>query len=189
MKYAVLLCSVLAFLAHPLRSAADLPDCALNTIPNIIATPNGTTPTTFVIYGVNGPIEGVLVELRYETQADAQACWCSGQVHPIISGVTNVEGEVTFHVSGGGCLDTTVHPNAIGVYLNNIPCKIIGQVSPDIISSTVLCAVGLNDAVRFTFPLATASYEFCCDLNSDLQVGLTDGVILAASAGSAAPCP
>jgi hypothetical protein len=171
---------------------AGIPDCNLSVIPNVIASPGGTIPTTMTIVSTSGPISGATVELRYTANGNAAGCWCTGQVHPIISGTTNGSGQVTFNVSGGGCLNPATISGgvAIEVYVNNIPCKQIGQVSPDVISTTSPpCAVTLADAVNFTGPLSTATYGFCHDLNSDLSVGLTDAVLFTTPASTAATCP
>lgn len=180
----------LAFMAT--TAMAGIPDCNLSVIPNVIASPNGTIPTTFTIVSTSGPINGATVELRYSVNGNAAACWCTGQVHPIISGVTNASGQVTFNVSGGGCLNPATISGgvAIEVYVNNIPCKQIGQVSPDVVSTTTApCQVALADAVNFTTPLSTSSYSYCHDLNSDLAVGLTDAVLFTTPASVAATCP
>lgn len=171
---------------------AGIPDCTLSTIPNVIACPDGSIATTFTIVSTSGPINGATVELRYSAAGDAAACWCTSQTHPIISGVTNASGQVTFYIAGGGCLDPAVISGGIPieVYVNNIACKVIGQVSPDVINTTSPpCTVSLADAVDFTPYLASATYGFCYDLNSDLAVGLTDAVLFTPPAASAATCP
>ena len=171
--------------------ASGIPDCNLSVIPNVISSPNGTMPTTFTIVSTSGPINGATVELRYSVNGNAAACWCTGQVHPTISGTTNPSGQVTFNVSGGGCLNPATISGgvALEVYVNNIPCKQIGQVSPDVVSTTSPpCAVTLADAVSFTGPLASGTYSFCYDLNSDLAVGLTDAVLFTTPAANAASC-
>jgi hypothetical protein len=179
----------MAFLAT--TAMAGIPDCNLSVIPNVIATPNGTIPTTFTIVSSSGPISGATVELRYSANGNSSGCWCTGQVHPTISGVTNGSGQVTFNVSGGGCLNPATISGgvAIQVFVNNIPCKQIGQISPDVVSTTSPpCSVTLADAVNYTGLLATSTYSYCHDLNSDLSVGLTDAVLFTAPAASSASC-
>ena len=171
---------------------AGIPDCTLSTIPNVVACPDGSMPTLFTIVSTSGPINGATVELRYSVAADTAACWCTGQTHPNISGITNASGQVTFYIHGGGCLNPATIPGgtAIEVYVNSIACKAIGQVSPDVISSrTPPCQVTLADAVNFTVPLSSSIYGFCYDLNSDLAVGLTDAVLFTPPAASGATCP
>jgi len=188
-KFAGTLAAVLLTLAG--AASAGIPDCTLSTIPNVVASPDGSIPTTFTIVSTSGPLNGATVELRYTAVGDAAACWCATQVHPIISGVTNPSGQVTFNVRGGGCLKpaTIAGGVAIRVFVNNIACKEIGQVSPDVNSTTSPpCTVSLSDAVDFTGPLSTSTYSFCFDLNSDNQVGLTDAVIFTSPAANAATC-
>lgn len=173
-------------------AAAGIPDCSLSTIPNVVACPGGSMATTFTIVSTSGPLNGATVELRYTVAGDTAACWCSAQVHPTISGVTNASGQVTFNVSGGGCLDPATIPGgiAIRVFVNNIACKEIGQVSPDVASTKVPpCRVSVSDAVQFTTPLSTFVYSYCFDLNSDLVVGLADAVLFTTPAALAVTCP
>ena len=170
---------------------AGIPDCTLSTIPNVVACPDGTIPTTFTIVSTSGPLNGATVELRYTASGDAAACWCTAQIHPTVSGTTNASGQVTFNIRGGGCLNPATISGgvAIRVFVNNIACKEIGQVSPDYNSvTTPPCSVSLADAVDFTGPLATGTYGFCFDLNSDNQVGLSDAVIFTSPAANAAVC-
>lgn len=172
---------------------AGIPDCNLSTIPNVVASPGGTISTTFTIVSTSGPLSGATVELRYTAAGDADACWCTGQGHPIIPvGVTDGSGQVTFAISGGGCLDPAAVAGgvAIQVYVNNVACKEIGQVSPDVNSTTTPpCSVTLADAVDFTGPLSSGTYSFCFDLNSDGAVGLSDAVIFTPPAASGQTCP
>jgi hypothetical protein len=182
----------LALLSLSTAAMAGIPDCVLSVIPNVVAVPDGSIATTFTIVSTSGPLASASVELRYSATGDAAACWCTSQGHPSIFGVTNGSGQVTFNVAGGGCLDpaTIAGGIAIQVNVNNILCKEIGQVSPDVINTTSPpCAVTLSDVVSFTGPLSTGSYSFCHDLNSDLSVGLTDAVIFSAPASTAANCP
>lgn len=172
-------------------AAAGIPDPTLSTIPNVIAFPGGTAAYTVTIVGVGGPIAGATVDLRYTGAGDADACWCTGQVHPTLSAVTNGSGIATFNVAGGGCLDpaTIAGGIAVEVFVNDIKLKEIGQVSPDIIMDPAgTCEVALSDAVQFTTPLSTGAYSFCFDLNSDGAVGLTDAVIFTPPASSGAVC-
>jgi hypothetical protein len=180
-----------ALLGSSLPAAAGLPDPALSTIRNVLAIPGGTVPYTVTIVGTGGPIADATVELRYTAVGDADACWCTGQAHPVLAAVTDVSGVATFSVSGGHCLDpaTVAGGVAIEVFVNDIKLKEIGQVSPDILALPAgSCEVALNDAVNFTGPLSTGIYEFCYDLNSDGVVGLSDAVLFTGPASAAATC-
>jgi len=188
----VLLAVCLVLTAFEAARAGIPTECELAILPNLIASPNGTIPTTFTFHGPSGPVSGLIIEVRYTAVAENLACWCSGQVHPVLSDTTDAAGQVRFFISGGGCLEPAVIPGGVAVVvsLNGIPCREIGQVSPDVLNSTSPpCQVTLGDAVSYTHPLATATYGFCYDLNSDLAVGLTDAVIFTTPASRAATCP
>lgn len=73
------------------------------------------------------------------------------------------------------------------MYVNGIKEKDVGQVSPDVCSQSD-CEVTLCSAVTYTQYLANGTYGFCFDLNSDLAVSLTDGVLLTPSAANADRC-
>jgi len=170
---------------------AQICEPELYTIPNIIATPNGNVVTRITIMTPGGPQPGVLVELRYRAVAEGQACWCSDQVHPVLSAITDSEGHADFNVRGGRCLNPDDFPGGetISVFVNGLDCVDRGQVSPDVLSTDASkCEVTLADAVNFTGPLSTSQYSFCHDLNSDLYVGLTDAVIFTQSAANAVSC-
>lgn len=175
----------------PAPALAGLPDPALSTIPHVLAVPGGGFAYTVTIVGDGGPVAAATVELRYTASGNAAGCWCAGQAHPVLSAVTNASGVATFQVAGGGCLDpaTVAGGVAIEVFVNDLKLKEVGQVSPDIVLDPVgTCEAALSDAVQFTAPLATGTYGFCYDLNSDGAVGLTDAVLFTSPAASAASC-
>jgi hypothetical protein len=175
------------------QAVALAPCCNTSTFENIVATPDCSCPTTFTIRNGNGsPMAGALVEIYYSPACDAAACWCPGQPHPVISGTTNAAGQWTFCVAGGGCLDPSIHSPCIDVCVNGLlmTCITLGQVSPDLVSTTSPpCVVGLADVVAFTVPLSTSTYGFCYDLDSDGVVGLSDAIKLTGPASSGAHCP
>lgn len=173
-------------------ASAGIPDPNLSTVPNVVATPGGALPYRVTIVGQGGPVAAAAVELRYSVPADTAACWCVGQVHPIIQATTNVSGVATFNVAGGLCLDPTLLPGgvAVTVFVNGILLKEVGQVSPDVVETPAgACEVGLSDAVSYTTFLASSTYSYCYDINSDGAVGLTDAVLFTGPASSAASCP
>ncbi len=189
-KLATLMSAALVTAAS--AALAGIPDCNLSVIPNVVAVPDSSMNTTMTIVSSSGPLANALVELRYTANGNSAACWCSSQPHPSVFKVTNASGQAVFRIAGGGCLDPATISGgvAIQVYVNNILCKQIGQVSPDVVSTTSPpCVVSLADAVQFTGPLSTSTYGFCFDLNSDLSVGLTDAVLFTPPAASAATCP
>ena len=171
---------------------AGIPDPTLSTIPNVIASPNGTVPYRVTIVGQGGPVTDATVQLRYRAAAEGSGCWCASQGHPVISALTNASGVATFNVAGGLCLNPAVVAGGVvvEVFVNDIPLKEVGQVSPDVVAAPAgNCEVGLSDAVEFTSPLATNAYGYCYDLNSDGAVGLTDAVIFTSPAATAQTCP
>ncbi|TPW18038.1 MAG: hypothetical protein FD129_139 [bacterium] len=182
---------VLALLGVAANSAAGIPDPTLSTIPNVVASPGGLMPYRVTIVGLGGPIASANVELRYAVAGDTSACWCIGQVRPIPIAVTNASGIATFNVSGGLCLNPSLLPGgvAVEVFVNEIKLKEVGQVSPDVVAAPGgTCEVGLSDAVSYTTFLATSSYSYCYDINSDGAVGLTDAVLFTTPASTGASC-
>ncbi len=172
-------------------SGAGVPDPNLSTVPNVTSAPGGGLLYNVTIVGSSGPIDSANVTLVWSSVGDTAACWCPTQLHPSISSTTNASGVATFNVKGGGCLNPATISGgiAVSVYVNSIKLKEVGQVSPDVVSTSAgPCVVGLSDAVDFTPPLATAVYSFCYDLNSDLQVGLADATILTPFAAGGASC-
>jgi len=192
-RYALSLSSVLVlgFLAGS-GARAGVPDPALSTIPNVVGVPGGGILYTMTIVGSSGPIDSANVTLIWSTPGDTSTCWCPGQTHPTVTANTNASGIATFNLALGGCLNPATIPGglAVEVFVNGIKLKEVGQVSPDVISvHAPPCLVSLNDAVAFTGPLATNTYSFCYDLNSDLQVGLIDAVTLTPHVATAKHCP
>jgi hypothetical protein len=67
----------------------------------------------FVVHveGPLGPKQGSFVEVEISSDADVLVSWCrapfggtSGQSHPILTGFTDANGNVSFEIYGGGCL-------------------------------------------------------------------------------------
>ncbi|MDZ4805172.1 MAG: hypothetical protein SGI90_09950 [Candidatus Eisenbacteria bacterium] len=185
------LAAILALAGFAASAVAGIPDPSLSTVPNVIASPGGTIPYNVTIVGQGGPVASANVQLRYAVAGDTSACWCVGQVRPVIAAVTNASGIATFNVSGGLCLNPALLAGgvAVEVFVNDIKLKEVGQISPDVVATpSGACEVGLNDAVSFTTFLATSTYSFCYDINSDGAVGLTDAVLFTSPAASAANC-
>lgn len=173
-------------------SLAGIPDPALSTVKNVIVCPDGSIPYSVTIVGTSGPINNALVELRYTANGNTGACWCTAQTHPIISATTNASGVATFNIAGGHCLNPATISGgiAVEVYVNSIKLKEVGQVSPDVVPGVTEppCQVTLADATSFTTPLATSTFGFCYDLNSDGGVTLSDAILFTPPAANAASC-
>lgn len=182
---------VLGFLGAS-TALAGVPDPALSTVPNVVGSPSGGINYNVTIVGSSGPIDSANVTLKWSTPGDTSACWCTAQVHPNVTATTNASGVASFTLRLGGCENPATIPGgvAVQVFVNSVLLKEVGQVSPDVNSTHhPPCTVSLSDAVAFTIPLATNSYSFCYDLNSDLSVGIADAVIFTPAAAGAATCP
>lgn len=179
----------LVFMTAP--AWANIPNSSLSTVPNVIVEPGGLTDYTVTIVGQLGPVHQALVELIFSPAADTLLCWCDGQTHPVITGLTDPNGDVVFNISGGGCIDPALLPGgvAVEVFANGFKMAEVGVVSADAVDSSGnlttegwnpvgSCSVGLSDATYFSQSISTGVYEFCADLNSDGSVGLEDGVML-----------
>ncbi|MDZ4803993.1 MAG: hypothetical protein SGI90_03890 [Candidatus Eisenbacteria bacterium] len=182
----------LGLVVAPVSALAGVPDPALSTIPNVLGSPNGGLAYRVTIVGTSGPIDSANVTLVWTVAGDTATCWCSTQTHPSVSSTTNASGVAVFNLRLGRCLNPATIPGgvAVEVFINSIKIKEVGQVSPDL-TGTALgppCEVALNDAVQFTFPLSTATYGYCFDLNSDGTVGLSDATLLTAPVATAATC-
>jgi len=111
--------AALLLMALPRASRAGTDGLILSNVPDVMTLSPGARYTsnpiggfTVHIEGRLGPVSGSLVEVEVSPEADVLVSWCrapyggaAGQVHPILSGLTDVNGNVTFEVYGGGCLD------------------------------------------------------------------------------------
>ena len=183
----------LGLVAVPAAVFAGVPDPLLSTIPNVIGSPDGGLPYRVTIVGTSGPIDSANVTLVWTVAGDTATCWCTAQTHPSVSSSTNASGIAVFTLRLGRCLNPATIPGgvAIEVFVNSIKIKEVGQVSPDVFTGGALgppCVAGVSDAIQFTFPLATGTYGFCFDLNSDGTVGLSDATLVTAPLATAATC-
>jgi len=77
------------------------------------------------------PIPNTEVRVIFSASAEEALYWCPGQEHPVITGTTNSDGEVTFNIRAGGCLD--------------LPYAIIVEVDPGAITVDTYDRVGSPD--------------------------------------------
>lgn len=179
-------------LLAPAAVKAGVPDPALSTIPNVLGSPDGGLAYRVTIVGTSGPIDSANVTLVWTVAGDTATCWCTTQTHPSVSSTTNASGIAVFNLRLGRCLNPATIPGgvAVEVFVNSIKIKEVGQVSPDVVGAALgpPCMAALGDAIAFTAPLATATYGFCYDLNSDGQVGASDAVLLTAPVAGSATC-
>jgi len=177
------------------QAAAQDPDPAHCTVPNVVYSPGGTYAyTVTVLDATDTPVYPCVVEIVFSVEADSLVCWCEGQAHPVILEFTDMQGDATFHIFAGGCIDPSLvsAPPAIQVFANGTLIGEVGGVSPDAGDAFGHfpwndwtpgegCGTGISDGVYHSSPLATAVYSFCTDMNSDLLITLIDAVLIAPS--------
>lgn len=168
---------------------ATVPSPDNSTIPNVTVQPGGSKEYKVIILDVGmSPVPDADVRVIFSDTADTTLCWCVGQVHPVVGATTDVNGEASFFIAAGGCMNPGewVDPPA-KVYANGILMGEVGVVSGDVVDGTGVlphqgwdpagtCESGLPDAVYFTAPIQTGVYDFCTDFNSDGAVTLEDAV-------------
>jgi len=177
---------------------ANIPDASVSTVPEcMIVSPDGALDYTVNVSGLLGPINGAQVEIFIYNDADALVSWCTGQVHPSILGTTDPNGNETFNIAAGGCVDAArFGAEVYRVYADGIPIGEASQfspgaiVSPDAVNEAGLlptagsyaadatAQVTLSDAVFHTGPIVTATLEKCTDFNSDGFINVSDAVIV-----------
>jgi hypothetical protein len=156
------------------------PPCV--TMPKtLIITPDGSWGHTIRIEKRETgctPIEGSYIEIEFHSQVAPLIAWGNQQQHPIMSGLTDVNGEVTFHIAGGGCVDRLRFPE---------PAFIV-QVRAD---GMVIAELTVNspDAVNNAGRLPTEAQASTCE-NGTIGVTLSDAVFHtpAIKAGLVEPC-
>ncbi len=184
------------------QAAAGIPDGTLSEVGNITMTPGGSIEYVVTVNGSQGPVANSLVQIVFSAEADGLICWCAGQDHAAFSATTDAAGEARFFIAGGGCIDPALvaAPPAATVYADGIKLKEVGVVGPDAVDNSgllptegwapgVSCEVGLSDAALHSGAIKTGTYSFCSDMNSDLQVDLTDAVVLSVGIKAGSSCP
>jgi len=166
-------------------ASANIPSPTLSSVPDAISlspgtrfAANGIGGYTVHVEGALGPVSGAFVEVEVSPDADVLVGWCIGkstptpgyptQVHPLLTGFTDANGNVGFQYYGGGCLSHTDFAGA----------TFIAQVRAD---GIVLDEPFINspDAVDATGKKATDDSERSCDLVVGVatsQVSLADAV-------------
>lgn len=180
---------------------AGIPDPALSDVPNVYYSPGGAGEYIVTVNSSEGPVDGATVQLVFSASADALVCWCVGQTHPIIETTTAANGEASFFIGAGGCLDPAelAMLPAVEVFADGIKLAEVGAVSPDATDGAGdfpwegwnpggSCETGISDGVNHTAPIASGSYEFCSDVDSDGQVALSDAVTLTVDISTGSAC-
>ena len=184
----------------------------------IVLSPGGRFPSnpvggyTVVVGGPGGPVAGAFVEVEISSEADALIAWCAapyggvgGQAHPIVSGITDVNGEIEFQFYGGGCIepDAFAGPGFIAqVRVDGVVLKEPYIVSPDavdrlgsvatdpppaggarrcdLIEGVPAIQVSLSDAVYHTPSIKSGIANVCTKFTPPFHsaVGISDAVAL-----------
>jgi hypothetical protein len=190
----LLIVAIVVGMAIGSMAQAGVPDPAESIVPNVLVSPQATMQyTVYVAETGNLPIDSALVEIVFSTEGDSLTCWCLGEAHPLIQAYSDINGEANFYIAGGGCInpDSVLAPPPVQVFANGILLDEVGVVSPDMVDDGGLlptqgwapglsCAVGVSDAVKFTAPITTGTWEFCSDIDSNGAVDVTDAVLITA---------
>ncbi len=183
----------------------------LCSVPDILTvSPDGSISFVVNVQGQGGPLSGSYVSVHIGALNDDLLAYCAGQArvgpdlddgsYRLGAGVSDVNGDVTFFMVGGGCIPTeslgdnwVVEVRADGVVLDNIVIN-----SPDVVNSSGdrplasgqdnclpqggggVTEVGLSDAVAHTGNIALGLVDLCSKMTAPFgdPVGLADGVIL-----------
>jgi hypothetical protein len=205
----------LALPSGPRPAAAKPPYPDLSIVPDMITiAPDGSFSCRVVIEGTAGPVPGSYVEIEFSPEATALIAWTvpipPGADTPVtgpgggllFAGSTDANGEVTFHIAGGGCVAQKnnaepVEPYIAQVRADNILMNEPGVNSPDAVNAdgqlpeflgysicdpgTATTAVGLADALYHTPSIKTGEEEICTNFTgpdySD-GIGLADAGLL-----------
>jgi hypothetical protein len=213
--------SFIALLAISAAGAsANIPNASLSIVPDaIVCSPGarqagGNPIGGYLVHveGPLGPVSGSFVEVEIAPDADALVSWCaapfgggSGQQHPILTGTTNLNGDITFEFYGGGCLDPAdfvgqtwiAQVRADGITLEqpyiNSPDEVNtngkkatdlvgGHVGKrcDLVAGVLKAQVTLSDAVAHTRPIKLGLREACTKFTPPFSaaVNLSDASFL-----------
>jgi hypothetical protein len=193
------------------HSAATIPDPGIVVAPDVLTiTPDGSFGYTVTLIGDSGPRPNTPVELHFSPEAEALIAWAEGQEHPLITGTTDQNAQVTFYIAGAGCIDWDRFAGT-GPYIVQVRSEgdILNEPmvnSPDAVNSagqlptqlgTSICEdgrinVALSDAVFHTAPIKQGLVEPCSKLTSpfDDPVGIGDAVLITTyvMSGASAAC-
>mgnify|MGYP003572957441 CR=1 FL=1 len=202
-RYQLLLAVVVASFLTAGVAQAGIPDPALSDVPNVLVVPGGALEYIVTVNGSEGPIDTALVELVFSTEVNGILAWCVGQTTGTISALTDANGEASFFIAAGGCVDAALvsSPPAVRVFAKGIELAQVGVVSPDAvdgdgvpptggwnITTGSLAEVGLSDASVHTPPVKDGTYSYCTDFNSDGAVDLSDASIMTPSIKDGSNC-
>jgi hypothetical protein len=175
----------------------------LSNVPDaIILSPGVRYPSnpiggfTIHVEGRVGPVKGSFVEVEVSPDADLLVSWCrapfggaAGQSHPVLTGFTDVNGNVTFELYGGGCLNPNDFFGATFIAQVRADGIVLDEPfinSPDAVDYRGRKATdappegGTVDAVFHTRPIKMGLREHCTKFTPPFNgtVGVSDAVFL-----------
>lgn len=201
------------------QASANIPSPTLSSVPDAICLSTGTRFSgnpiggyTVHVEGPLGPIAGAFVEVEVSAYADLLVSWCIGasnpspgyptQIHPLLSGFTDANGNISFTYYGGGCLDPDdfagptfiAQVRATGIVLDepfiNSPDAVDAsgkkatdnpaQRRCDLLSGVPGAQVSLSDAVFHSRPIKLGLFERCTKFSPPFNgnVGISDAAFL-----------
>lgn len=201
------------------RASANIPSATLSSVPDAITLSPGTrfigNPIGgYVVHveGPLGPVSGSFVEVEVSPDADALLSWCIGntkpapgfptQVHPLLTGFTDPNGNLSLTYYGGGCLDRAdfagptfiAQVRADGIVLDepfiNSPDAVntngkkatdgTPQRRCDVVNLINVSQVSLSDAVFHSRPIKVGLREACTKFTPPFNgsVGIADATFL-----------
>jgi hypothetical protein len=191
------ICAAGAYANVPSATLSSVPD-AINLSPGIRYASNPIGGYTVHVEGALGPVSGSFVEVEVSPDADVLVSWCQAgtwggaQVHPVLTGFTDANGNKTFTYFGGSCLDPNdffgatfiAQVRADGIVLDepfinspdvvNSSGKKATDEPPtggikrcDLVASVNVSQVSLSDAVFHTRPIKLGLREACSKFTPD----------------------
>ena len=193
------------------QASANIPSPVLSSVPDAICLSPGTRFSgnpiggyTVHVEGPLGPVAGAFVEVEVSADADVLVSWCIGasnplpgyptQVHPLLTGFTDANGNVSFTYYGGGCLDPgdfsgptfVAQVRATGIVLDepyiSSPDAVDGsgkkatddpaQRRCDLVNGVATAQVSLSDAVFHSRPIKLGLREPCTKFTPPFNTGV-----------------
>ena len=219
MSRLICLCFVALLTIGASQATANIPSPTLSSIPDAIVLSPGTRFSanpigsyTVHVEGPLGPVAGSFVEVEVSPYADELIGWCIGasipspgyptQVHPILTGFTDANGNASFLYYGGGCLNAQdfagpafiAQVRATGIVLDepfiNSPDAVNqsgktatddpAQRRCDLVNGVATAQVSLSDAVFHSRPIKLGLIEPCTKVTPPFNaaVGISDAAFL-----------
>jgi len=201
------------------QASANIPNPTLSSVPDAITLSPGTRFSgnpiggyTVHVEGPLGPVSGSFIEVEVSPDADALLSWCIGntkpapgfptQVHPLLTGFTDANGNLSFQYYGGGCLAPAdfvggtfiAQVRADGIVLDepfiNSPDAVdtMGKKATDgtpqrrcdVVNLIRITQVSLSDAVFHSRPIKIGLREPCTKFTPPFNaiVGISDAAFL-----------